>query len=101
MGDLLATDRPVPPPAKRAALLVGGIVFVVLGVVGWLIPVVTGIPFYIVGFVLLGLASPRAARWINRLDRRLPHRARVALRKAKRRRVAGAQKSRDDSAAGP
>jgi uncharacterized membrane protein YbaN (DUF454 family) len=57
----------------------------VLGVVGWLIPVVTGLPFHVAGLVLLGLASDRVAGWINGLDRRLPHRVRLALRRWTRR----------------
>jgi uncharacterized membrane protein YbaN (DUF454 family) len=70
------------PTWKRTALLVGGALCIVLGVIGWLMPIVTGIPFYIAGFVLLGLASVRMARTINALDRKLPDRVRQALRRA-------------------
>jgi hypothetical protein len=84
LDDLLATDRPPLSPGKRAACWILGWILVLCGVIGWLVPVVTGIPFYIAGFALLGLASRRMARWINALDRRLPYRARVALRRLRR-----------------
>ena len=59
----------------------GALFCFVLGIIGWLIPVVTGLPFHAAALVLLGLASRRVARWINRLERRFPHRVRVHLRK--------------------
>jgi hypothetical protein len=90
LGDLIATDRPPLPTWKRALLVGGGVLFLVLGMAGWLIPLVTGIPFYIVGLVMLGSASRRFAEWINGLDRRLPFKARRLLRRAKRRREAKA-----------
>ncbi len=52
-----------------------------LGVVGWLIPVVTGIPFYVAAIVLLAMASERARGWVNTLERRLAHDTRVAMRR--------------------
>ena len=70
------------PTWKRTALFAAGSACMVLGVVGWLVPVVTGIPFYVAGIALLGLASVRAARALNALDRRLPRRARLLLRMA-------------------
>ncbi|HKA62816.1 MAG TPA: hypothetical protein VKH83_10350, partial [Methylomirabilota bacterium] len=50
------------------------------GVVGWLIPVVTGLPFYAAGLVFLGLASERVRRWVNRLERRMAERTRRRIR---------------------
>ncbi len=84
LPDLLSTDirRPL---WIRALCIAGALVFFVLGVIGWLIPLVTGLPFYAIGLILLGMASSRAARWINRLDRRLPYAVRVKLREWTRR----------------
>jgi len=53
-----------------------------LGIVGWLMPVVTGIPFYIVGLVLLAKASGRTVKWINWADARLAPSRRRQLRAA-------------------
>jgi hypothetical protein len=80
LPDLISTAyrRPL---WKRALCVLGALVCFALGIVGWLIPVVTGLPFHAAGLVLLGLASSRVARWINRLERRMPHRLRVQLRK--------------------
>lgn len=64
----------------RVLALIGGALFMTLGMIGWLVPVVTGIPFYIIGLGLFGMGSRRARRWINRLEQRLPTRARLFLR---------------------
>jgi uncharacterized membrane protein YbaN (DUF454 family) len=82
LPDLLPERDNGYPAWKRTALFAAGSACMVLGVIGWLVPVVTGIPFYVAGIVLLGLASVRAARAVNRLERRLPLRARLALRRA-------------------
>ncbi|HVQ75930.1 MAG TPA: hypothetical protein VMT79_10380 [Candidatus Binatia bacterium] len=78
--DLLPVAGHRHPLWMRVLCFVGGLVFVVLGVVGWLIPVVTGLPFYAVALVLFAMASDRARSWVNALDRRLPLRVRVAIR---------------------
>lgn len=98
-----APTQPSPPPAPdalpdfiaedgrrrgvivRAALLVGALLMFALAILLWLTPVLTGIPFWILGFVLLGMMSRRSARWINRQERRLPHRLRLLLRPRSRR----------------
>lgn len=84
LPDLLSTDIKRPLWA-RALCVAGAMVCFVLGVIGWLIPLVTGLPFYALGLILLGMASSRAARWINRMDRRLPYAVRVKLREWTRR----------------
>jgi hypothetical protein len=77
----------LPPPAQRrsfwlrALYIVGAIVCLALGVIGWLIPVVSGLPFYAAGLLLLGMASTCVAEWINHHERRLPHGVRQRLRR--------------------
>ena len=74
--------RPRPPePRWRAALfIVGALVCFALGVVGWLIPIMSGLPFYALGLILLGLVSDRMRRLVNSLERRLPESARRRAR---------------------
>ena len=69
----------------RTLLGLAGLLFLVLGVVGWLVPIITGIPAYIVGFVLLGAASPRVGRLVNRWERKLPRSIRLWFRPRLRR----------------
>lgn len=83
--DDLIADQPDRPAWKRVLLISGGVLFLLLGIVGWLIPVVTGIPFYVVGLLMLGFGSKRCAVWVNALDRRLPSRWRHLLRRHGRR----------------
>jgi hypothetical protein len=85
LGDLMQTRPHHRPLWARVLLVTAALLFFALGVVGWLVPVVTGIPFYVIGFVLLALGSERGRQWVNALDRRLPHSTRVALRHGLRR----------------
>jgi uncharacterized membrane protein YbaN (DUF454 family) len=71
----------------RVVLVAGALACFVAGVVGWLIPVVTGLPFYAAGLVLLGMASERLRAWINRGERRLPGSLRRGLRTFARRKT--------------
>src|SRR5262245_35338442 len=93
LPDLIRTDGPQRTAVVRIVLLVAAGFFFVLGVVGWLVPVVTGIPFYVLAAICLGMADRRFARWINKHERRLPAKVRHLLR---RRRNAA-----DDRAAKP
>ncbi len=77
----------------RVALGLGAAVCFGLGLVLWPVPVMTGIPFWILGFVLLGMVSRRTARWVNRQERRLPRRARLLLRPRLRRALRKAQRT--------
>lgn len=51
---------------KRLALKVGritaGIVLIILGLIGWLLPIVPGFPFIIAGLALLSLDIPAVRR---------------------------------------
>ena len=86
MPDLLR-DLPGRPPWHSALYLLGAIVCVALGIAGWLVPVVTGVPFYALALVLLGLAGGRSRRWVNALERRLPEHLRRRMREALARRA--------------
>jgi hypothetical protein len=103
LPDLLPVEGHHRPLWVRLLCLVGALVFAVLGVVGWLIPVVTGIPFYVVAIVLLAVASDRARQWINSLERKLPHGTRVALRRwlGRSRHLRRVMRLGDDSTSGP
>ena len=85
LPDLLHLKAEPPAPWKRVLLALGGVVCLVLGVVGWLVPIITGIPFYVLGLVLFGMASPAVGQRINAWERRLPRRQRLWLRPGIRR----------------
>jgi uncharacterized membrane protein YbaN (DUF454 family) len=81
LPDLLRERDGRHPFWLRAVFLVAAVVCLALGVVGWLIPVVTGIPFYAAGLVFLGLASDRTRRFINRMERKLSENTRRRIRR--------------------
>lgn len=80
LPDLFREPERRHPTWLRILFVAVALVFFAAGVVGWLIPVVTGLPFYAVGLVFLGLASDRARRWVNRLERRLAEGTRRKIR---------------------
>ncbi|HSB41747.1 MAG TPA: hypothetical protein VLK28_07935 [Methylomirabilota bacterium] len=81
LPDLLRDQDGRHPVWLRIVFLTVALVCFAAGVVGWLIPVVTGIPFYVAGLVFLGLASDRTRRLINRLERRLSEDTRLKMRR--------------------
>ena len=91
LPDLL--ELPNQPRALwlRALCVLGALLCFVLGVFGWLVPLVTGIPFYVMGLLLLGMASERTRRWVNRMEQKLPHRWRLGIRRL-RARVGGGRR---------
>ena len=81
LPDLLQEQDGRHPFWLRLVFLGAALVCLVLGVVGWLIPVITGIPFYAAGLVFLGLASDRVRRFINRMERKLSENTRRRMRR--------------------
>lgn len=98
LPDLLSTTGTRRSLVVRILLGLAGALLVLLGVVVWITPLVSGaIPLYLAGAVLLGMADPRIARWINRHERRrLPYRARLWLRPKLRRQILREQAARRD-----
>jgi len=97
--DLLKVPSEGKPFWLRAVLFLGAAVCMLLGVVGWLVPVITGIPFYILGLVLLGMAHPPLARWVNLKERGLSPRIRKVLR-PRLRRSRGTEESKGQPTSG-
>lgn len=94
--DLLTVDGGEHPLLRRVLFGLGALVCLVLGVVGWLVPVITGVPFYVLGAVLLTKAVPAFGHWINQRERRLDLRYRLWLRPKLRARV---KREREQAAA--
>ncbi|HYB69786.1 MAG TPA: hypothetical protein VEH80_03900 [Candidatus Bathyarchaeia archaeon] len=82
LPDLLREHDGHRPWWRRALYLLVALLCLAAGVAGWLIPVITGLPFYVAAVVFLGLASDRVRRAINRLERRLAEGTRRKLRGA-------------------
>ena len=98
-GDDELPDLLTIPGTRRSLFVrivcgVVGAVLVLFGVVVWITPLVSGaIPLYLAGAVLLGMADPRIARWINRHERRrLPRKVRLWLRPTLRRQLLRAER---------
>jgi uncharacterized protein len=57
---------------KRAAIHVAGWFFILLGIVGLVLPILQGILFILVGLFLLSSVSPWAERLLHRIRKRYP-----------------------------
>src|SRR4030095_8386056 len=57
---------------KRVAIYVSGWGFIILGIVGLVLPILQGILFILVGLFLLSSVSPWAERLLNRIKKRFP-----------------------------
>jgi len=62
---------------KRTVIFVIGILFLILGVVGLVLPFLQGILFLAIGILLLSMFSPSLRAWLERHTRKVPalHRA--------------------------
>ncbi len=60
------------PARKRKLLVVGGWVFLVLGILGLFLPILQGLLFLLVGLILLARAQPRFRLLKMRLKKRYP-----------------------------
>ena len=57
---------------KRTALLVLGILFLLLGVVGLFLPFLQGVLFLIIGFLLISICVPQVREWMMSHTRKYP-----------------------------
>jgi uncharacterized membrane protein YbaN (DUF454 family) len=85
--DLIGEPHGEHSMMRRVLWGLGAAICFVLGIVGWLIPIMTGIPFYMLGIVLLSKAVPPFGRWINRKERTWKLKWRLLLRPALRKQV--------------
>lgn len=75
---------------KDIMILAAGWVFIVLGFLGLFLPVLQGILFLLIGLYLLSRKSPRAKKFLRRLQQRFPaltdklKEAKEAVKKASR-----------------
>ncbi len=77
----LVPEAPSPRSVgARVGLAIVGVCLLILGVVGWVLPFVPGVPLLLLGVGLLAALDARVARGLNKLDRRMPARLRSALR---------------------
>jgi hypothetical protein len=59
--------------AKKVLVLVIGIIFIVLGLFGLVLPFLQGFLFLAIGIILISLCFPKVRSWINKHTERYPH----------------------------
>lgn len=57
---------------KRTILIIIGILFLLLGVVGLVLPFLQGILFLAIGLMILSLFSPTLREWLEQRTRKYP-----------------------------
>ena len=66
---------------RKCVSVVCGLVLLILGLLGILLPGIPGTPFFLLGLAMVSVASDRLRRWINYRDTRLSRKWRLFLRK--------------------
>jgi uncharacterized membrane protein YbaN (DUF454 family) len=57
---------------KQILITIGGYFFLLLGVIGAILPVMQGWLFFIIGLAMLSKTTPWARRWLHTLRHRFP-----------------------------
>ena len=57
---------------KRGFILIGGVAFLILGVIGLVLPFLQGVLFMAIGLILLSLVSPRVRDFLDTHTVRFP-----------------------------
>lgn len=59
--------------AKKILVLTVGIIFIILGLFGLVLPFLQGIIFLAIGFILVSFCSPKIRLWVNKRTEGYPH----------------------------
>ena len=62
----------LPKKVKRTLLLISAIVFIILGIIGLVLPFLQGFLFIALGVILLSLYSPSMREWLEKHTRKVP-----------------------------
>ena len=57
---------------KRSLVVVSGLLFLVLGLIGLVLPFLQGFLFLTIGLILLSISSTRVRGWVEKHTRRFP-----------------------------
>ncbi|WP_051271040.1 PGPGW domain-containing protein [Shimazuella kribbensis] len=57
---------------KQILITIGGYFFLLLGVIGSILPIMQGWFFFLIGLAMLSKTTPWARRWLNKLRHRFP-----------------------------
>ncbi|KKP87401.1 MAG: hypothetical protein UR90_C0006G0004 [Parcubacteria group bacterium GW2011_GWC1_35_8] len=63
----------MPKEVKRIIVLIVGIIFIILGLLGLVLPFLQGILFLIIGLMLLSLCIPKVRALIKKHTEKQPH----------------------------
>ncbi len=78
-GDLIPYEWTQRPLYRRVIAGVLGALLIVVGLVGWLVPVIPGFFLVPIGILLIAATSKWCAKCVNALERKLPYRVRRLL----------------------
>lgn len=74
------SSRTVQSLLHKVALVLVGAVLIAVGIVGWVLPFIPGVPLIIAGIAVIAIAIPSFAKHVNRLEQRLPLSVRLFVR---------------------
>lgn len=77
---LIQPKREIHSTTFRVLLVTIGVLFVAIGIVGWVLPFMPGVPILITGLGMIAASIPGGIGVINRCETRLPRFVRQVLR---------------------
>jgi DMSO reductase anchor subunit len=81
LSDFVPTTWVAKSLTGRLLMLLLAVGLLLLGLLGWIIPLITGVPFLIASVVAVAMASHRVCRWVNFVEGKFPVRLRRGLRR--------------------
>ncbi|MDO8303257.1 MAG: hypothetical protein Q7T18_08445 [Sedimentisphaerales bacterium] len=84
-NELCTTEQCLRPRPlwQRLVYPLIGVILIILGIIGWLMPVVPGFPLIIIGIPWLACFHPRFELWVRRQMHRIGHAIMQKIRSAK------------------
>ncbi len=86
LGDFLIININNISLLKKVSYFIAGLILIAVGFIGWVLPVLIGLPLIFMGLVFIGLSNNKVGLIINHIDKKLPYTVRKYLRKMKRNR---------------
>ncbi len=80
LSELIPEEKNDSGLLKKCILVIGGLGLIVLGIIGWILPVLIGVPFVIGGLAMLSVAFKPLRKWVNAWDAKLPRKWRLLIR---------------------
>ena len=85
ISDLIPESKGDSGFLRKCFLLLGGLVLVILGIIGWVLPFLMGIPLIVAGLAMISVVIPPLRKLLNAWEAKLPTKWRHWIRSVMKR----------------